>query len=44
MYGENISHVRGSPLKENTPDVLIQLKNNEVKPIPTDDWLNNDII
>ena len=43
IWGENTSYERGGPVKENSPDALIQLKNDVVKPIPMDEWLDDDI-
>ena len=43
IWGENTSYERGGPKKEDTPDALIQLENDVAKPIPMDDWLDDDI-
>ena len=44
IWGENTSYERGGPVKDNIPDALVQLKNDVVKPIPMDEWLDDDII
>ncbi len=43
IWGENTSYERGGPVKENIPDALVQLKNDVVKPIPLDEWLDDEI-
>ncbi len=39
IWGENTSYERGGPITEDTPDALVQLENDVVKPIPWDEWL-----
>jgi len=43
IWGENTSYERGGPVKENIPDALVQLKNDVVKPIPMEEWLDEDV-
>ena len=43
MWGENTSYERGGPMKEETPDALVQITNDVVKPIPLDDWLEEGV-
>jgi len=43
VYGENTSYLRGGPITEDTPDALVQLHNDVVKPVDWDFWLDDEI-
>lgn len=43
IWGENTSYERGGPIIDDTPDALVQLKNDVVKPVPWDYWLQDGI-
>jgi hypothetical protein len=43
IWGENTAYERGGPINEDTPDALVQLKNDVVKPIPLEEWLEEGI-
>ena len=43
IWGENTAYERGGPINEDTPDALVQLKNDVVKPIPLAEWLEEGI-
>ena len=43
IWGENTSYERGGSIKKETPDALVQIENDVVKPIPLDEWLDDDI-
>lgn len=43
FWGENTNYERGGPQKVETPDALVQLENDVVKPIPLDDWVQEGV-
>lgn len=43
VWGENTSYERGGPVKDDSPNALLQLQNDVVKPIPMDEWLDEDL-
>lgn len=43
IWGENTSYERGGPIDEDTSDALVQLRNDVVKPIDWNYWLEDDI-
>ncbi|PWI48907.1 N-acetyl sugar amidotransferase [Candidatus Heimdallarchaeota archaeon B3_Heim] len=43
IWGENTAYERGGPILEDTPDAMVQLKNDVVKPIPLEEWVDEEI-
>jgi N-acetyl sugar amidotransferase len=43
IYGEDTNYLYGGPNVEETPSALKQLNNDVVKPVPWDEWFDNDI-
>lgn len=43
IYGENTNYERGGPLTEETYSALSQIDNDVVKPVPWDEWLDDDL-
>jgi N-acetyl sugar amidotransferase len=43
IYGENTSYERGGALTKETPSALEQINNDVVKPVPWEEWLDEDV-
>lgn len=43
IYGENTNYERGGPLKSDTPNALLQIENDVVKPVPWEEWLDDEV-
>jgi len=43
FWGENTAYERGGPITKETPDALVQLRNDVVKPIDWSFWLDDEI-
>lgn len=43
IYGENTNYERGGSLNVDTPSALEQINNDVVKPVPWDEWLDDEI-
>jgi len=43
VYGENVNYEYGGINKEDQPSALNQINNDAVRPIPTEEWIDNEI-
>ena len=43
IWGENTNYETGGPIKEETPDALVQLKNGMISPAPLTSWCRDGI-